>query len=794
MLILCTQMVFMRQFVVFISLFVLSVLPGFAEEPLPKLPEDPAVSRGVLPNGISYILVANPAVRGVADVALLQRACQTEEELPESFLARKCVAPGRKGYVQRREDNLIYRFDNLPVAGGDNYTDSLLFKLMDLAGRSAQRGEPRYGTTGQTIIIAGDIDKGAIAYKLRLFSFMVPHIVSAAQPLQYSWEPGETLSVEVVPAEADSVAVPVDDAIPGPSEASPTASHTLPAPMSRISFEYRLPAMPRENNNSVATVVSDQFAEIFRTMLTSSTRRYLSLNGIMWKDMDFRMELSDTRLGDDVYAFTLEVPRDKVDPAVAAITSMLSRLVHNGVTAQEHGWAYDKFMFDRAAHAHDLLSNDDYVEKCIDAVLYNASLATEAEKFRFFSTKVLSDDLKLRHFNLFGASLGSEDRKLTVRVERAPREMDADSLRRILLKGQDLGCSLVTVNMSDTLSFATPLPKYKRPSIKKDVITGGQLYKYENGLKVVYKQMATNGIFHYSWLIPGGSDHRIDLRGSDVGLLSGDAFLNLLDANGITAEVVTSSKGIRIEGRFASARLLLFMKAMQQIFASHPEFGSPADGILILVGDRTQYSLEKLLLGMAGTFDTSVPSRKKETVNDVWNLDRRDTTILYESIYAVDYLYSAENMMVSRIARAVVKDALVNAFSGTGCWVDVRSAFMTSPRDMLVLDIKICSIEGRTPELSGAAAKTLVRETLNALASAPYPGDRVELAKTLLRGAIEKSQQTPQYWLTAARMRFTESKDMVSAYADKLARVTPENVRALLSAVVQDGPDELFKD
>ena len=43
-------------------------------------------------------------------------------------------------------------------------------------------------------------------------------------------------------------------------------------------------------------------------------------------------------------------------------------------------------------------------------------------------------------------------------------------------------------------------------------------------------------------------------------------------------------------------------------------------------------------------------------------------------------------------------------------------------------------------------------------------------------------------------MRFTESKDMVSAYADKLARVTPENVRALLSAVVQDGPDELFKD
>ena len=40
---------------------------------LPKMANDKAVTKGKLPNGMSYYIVANPSVKGMADFALVQK-------------------------------------------------------------------------------------------------------------------------------------------------------------------------------------------------------------------------------------------------------------------------------------------------------------------------------------------------------------------------------------------------------------------------------------------------------------------------------------------------------------------------------------------------------------------------------------------------------------------------------------------------------------------------------------------------------------------------------------------------
>lgn len=732
---------------------------------LPKLPDDPAISRGVLPDGLSYMLVENPAVRGTADIALLQRACQTVEDVPAAFLARKCVSPDRKGFVQRKEDNVIYRFENFPVAAGDSYVDSLLLAVMRIAQRTAAGGSPAYGTTNQTVIIAGDIDRKAVAYKLKMLSLFVPKGVSEEPSDSYEWQAGDRLSVSS--SEGD-----------GPS---------------RICFEFALPAMPRQNNNTVASVIADQFSEIFGTLLTASVRRFFRVNSVSGGTVAFTRERTDCRTGDFICRLDLALPQKDAGDAVRSIASILEKMLGGKVAREEYAWAYDKFIFDRKVLAERVLTNAEYVDRCLNAVIYNAGLSSDAEKFRLFAGKDVSDSLRLKHFNMFAMSFAGENSRVRISVDGAPAGMDADSLRRLVDIGRTQECRLVVVNPMDTLGFVSPLEKKgKKPSVKKDVITGGQHMKYSNGISVIYKQMKTGGVSYCSWMLPGGAETRIDLRKDDVGGLSGDAFMNLLESNGISLEVVTSSKDVRIEGCFDSRRLMLFLKAMQAVFASHPEFGNPAAGTLMLVGDRTPYSVEKILQLMMETFDTSGPGRKGVNVDDVWNSGDDDGSVLYRRLCLPDFFCSSENMMTAQVTVDVVRYALAEALAEKGCCAEVRGGFLTAPRDRFALDIKVCRMDGTDCRISDSEAASIVKQTLSALASKPYSKEKVDVARTLLRSRTGKEQERPEYWLDAARMRFTESKDVVTKYSEKLGTVTPESVMELARIIASSSPDEYY--
>ena len=71
---------------------------------IPQLPSDRSVSQGQLPNGMKYFIVENPAIKGTADFALVNRT-----------------------------DNSLVRKSDVRIAFSESVMDSTLLHLMGIA-------------------------------------------------------------------------------------------------------------------------------------------------------------------------------------------------------------------------------------------------------------------------------------------------------------------------------------------------------------------------------------------------------------------------------------------------------------------------------------------------------------------------------------------------------------------------------------------------------------------------------------------------------------------------------------
>ena len=156
---------------------------------LPALQNDAAITVGALQNGISYYLVTNPAMKGIADYALVRKGAadtlSTRKELsslphfnktvPYRFLARKGIGCRPEGYFTIEEGHTVFRFDEVPVFDAAA-ADTTLLMLFDLIGNQPFQ---------HAIVIAGDINAANILQKMNVFQMMVPARAPSYQPPVY---------------------------------------------------------------------------------------------------------------------------------------------------------------------------------------------------------------------------------------------------------------------------------------------------------------------------------------------------------------------------------------------------------------------------------------------------------------------------------------------------------------------------------------------------------------------------------------------------------------------------------
>ncbi len=66
--------------------------------------------------------------------------------------------------------------------------------------------------------------------------------------------------------------------------------------------------------------------------------------------------------------------------------------------------------------------------------------------------------------------------------------------------------------IKDTSALWNEKNKVKMKSVSPEPVSGGEMWTFSNGMKVIYKKMPTSGRFSYSFMIKGGFSTVRDLR------------------------------------------------------------------------------------------------------------------------------------------------------------------------------------------------------------------------------------------------------------------------------------------
>ena len=116
------------------------------------------------------------------------------------------------------------------------------------------------------------------------------------------------------------------------------------------------------------------------------------------------------------------------------------------------------------------------------------------------------------------------------------------------------------ISNSDTLTLKKPSGKLKIKTVSPEPLSGGQIWTFDNGIRVIFKNVPKSGMFHYMWLLKGGysllpgikpgeSAYISDmLRLYDVCGMSCYRFADMLSANGITMKGEVTMSDFRISG------------------------------------------------------------------------------------------------------------------------------------------------------------------------------------------------------------------------------------------------------
>lgn len=549
---------------------------GYSQE-LPLLPPDPSVSCGTLPNGMSFYVVANPTSRGLADFALVQktgtetapdesgkRAVSVAKDalagLPrltgeslQAYLARHGVTPGRDGFVKVSESATIYHFDNVVVSEGNASVDSTLLMILDIADRGSSAEDAFlnrwYAPSDQAIVVSGDVTPGQVVEKLRLMSLMTPSRQSQ-QRKGYVWQGSEE---------------PV-------FETSPYFSRRL----ATVSATWASPRTPEEYMNTIQPAIYEMFINELGILAQERLRQMLRAEGVPVADISYSHLDSVRSLGDESFIVSLSVAPEHAEKAVEALACVMSSLDSGQAQAHELDMAKKRYVAMVTERSEEpLKGNSEYVERCAAAFLYNAPLSSDREMLAFLKSRDLDAGTQLRLFDNVASALLDSRRNLTVECSTAAGfEMDSAMLRDVFMAAWEKGTDMVCAPAPDSLSLQGPLEKIRLRSTRKEPMSGGVIWTFENGFKVIYKRCDTGRRLHYSLALNGGYGNIRDLSKGEgaymkdyfdhyrVAGMSGEEFRQALEMADMTMDSQVNLSNTIISGSLPEARVDLLMGAL----------------------------------------------------------------------------------------------------------------------------------------------------------------------------------------------------------------------------------------
>lgn len=506
-----------------ISVFFL--LLGLAQvskaQALPTFGVSHEVTRGKLAGGLEYYLVPNASSKGYADFALVQlhaspdlRAALTalphfHGRSPYRFLAENGIGYGRNGYIDFFGEAAAVRLSGVPVYRSE-VADSVFLMLLDIASFNPDR---------QAVMVCGDIDVKTTLRTLSCLSLIVPPRSSA---LPHS-------------------AVPPDDGVSYGLSLVPRGNS-----VSELCLDFTSARLPFEKMNTPVPFILRFYAGTLSVMLEDRIRSAFKSEGIPLAGLHFRYRDSSDSPYDERYSIRLKVPSELEEKASTTLTAVISSLCEYGAGIPEYEDAASICLAGQSRHKMTgFIPNSYYLRRCMAWYMFGSALASRSDVEAFFSRRVIDPAIATGLFNNFMREL------LTPALDGSPDRQ------------------VYVYQRPDTSALSMGISRVLRVGDSSEPVSGGRLWTYSNGIKVVYRKNSSDKRFRYALMLKGGYDKVPELKAGE-GPFTGDMILDpelvkILRVNGISIKSEVSPADLRISGDAPSSKLHLLFKALLDI-------------------------------------------------------------------------------------------------------------------------------------------------------------------------------------------------------------------------------------
>lgn len=504
-----------------------------------SLGKSSAITTGKLPNGISWYVASSTSHKGFADFALIQNDAinpeassnllsnlpHLEDKAAYKFFTDKGVSYNRQGFVQHVSNHTIYRFNDVPVSS-QAVTDSTLLLLMDIASSSE---------SPQAIVVSGDVSAATIKDRLGLVSLQVNTRKGKASESDYVWEPVEDRRMGVIAGRSDRIAT--------------------------INLVYASSRTAKDQMSTVVPLIMEVYAQALGHVVGERLEKVLHSLDIPVASYSFNHRGSAEADGDELYAFSFTTSADRAEDALRVAASVLSSLDRSGVGKYEYIYAKDAVL--------SILENEDatkgsLADKCISSFMYGSSLASGIDKRNMLVSKAVDSDREKVLFNDFVSALIDREQNLSISVSSSASMPSTDRLSRVFDEGWEDGAKYVPEPDVPLVFRTVPYTSTEKIKLKttgKEPVTGGSLWTFSNGIKVIYKYVGGTREFDYAFLVKGGYASVKGLGMGEgayvsdmlsfygVGGLSASEFRNYLSTKDISMDWSVNLSDMRISGR-----------------------------------------------------------------------------------------------------------------------------------------------------------------------------------------------------------------------------------------------------
>lgn len=834
---------------------------------LPKLASDPAVKHGVLPNGMSYYVATDKSQKGTADFVLVQKTGLRTDSLsskaataardalsyvprlgrrsPQSFMTSHGASAGNGGFVKVKDDATVFRFSGVRLTDGKAVLDSALLVIMDMTERSTWADDEYvkkwYAPSDQAVIVAGDVDAGAVAEKLKMLSYMTPGRASAARR-NYVWESN-----------------------PQPVLDSPSAGGNGLAP---VSMTWRSARPPRKYMNTVQPEMFSMTMNILGSIACSRVSKSFVEKNIPVADVVYRYVDASSGPDDESFTVTAYVHESDSQEALLAIAGVMASLDGAGASVNEYRISRSKYMDSLSDLAGtEIKPEGDYLDRCVSAFLYNSSLASPAARLEYHESRNLPDTTGTRLFNDIVSALldGSKDLEVN-----CPGVNDSVSFKSRLDSVWSVNALANVVNSSapnlrDTVSFPGPENKVRIKSAKKDHLSGGIVWTFSNGFKVVYKKMPSAGRVFYTLALNGGYGSISDLEAGEGAYLSdyldlcyvaglkGTDFKKILSAERVDMQTKVTLSNTLISGYATKGKISLLMKSLAAIakerrpdavafdyymkceslslrftegtrlarmtaidsimcpgyryssykspgkldsgFASKAEkffsgqFAKMNDGVLAIVGDISEDALKKALLEYVGSFPTTETAFRRPVVKyqpvsgwSTYTMEGSGGTV--DVVMSTRMPLTAENYASAAVASMILEQRLDEAASNAGISMNLSYNCRIYPEERLNLIISVAEVSDScfaedVKAVKAIDALNLLRTELSDLGAKPIDEGKLSACKASLKNEVSLEMRDPLYWTNAIALRYLDGKDLTTGNLTRIDAVNSNGVRAI---------------